>query len=157
MIKSFERIKKQNKERIKVPRTVQDTIPVDTIYKDGIFRMGNKYSKSYRFLDINYKIASGEDKNNLFLSYSDLLNSFDSSVMTKITINNRKIDLKKFKDDILIPMKDDGLDVYRQEYNDMLLQKLAESDDIIQEKYITVTVFKSNIDEARFTFSRITS
>ena len=42
MIKSFERIKKQNKERIKVPRTVQDTIPVDTIYKDGIFRMGNK-------------------------------------------------------------------------------------------------------------------
>ena len=37
MIKSFERIKKQNKERIKVPRTVQDTIPVDTIYKDGIF------------------------------------------------------------------------------------------------------------------------
>ncbi|WP_227174999.1 hypothetical protein, partial [Thomasclavelia ramosa] len=64
--------------------------------------------------------------------------------MTKITINNRKIDLKKFKDDILIPMKDDGLDVYRQEYNDMLLQKLAESDDIIQEKYITVTVFKSN-------------
>lgn len=157
MIKSFERIKKQNKERIKVPRTVQDTIPVDTIYKDGIFRMGNKYSKSYRFLDINYKIASGEDKNNLFLSYSDLLNSFDSSVMTKITINNRKIDLKRFKDDILIPMKDDGLDVYRQEYNDMLLQKLAESDDIIQEKYITVTVFKSNIDEARFTFSRITS
>lgn len=133
MIKSFERIKKQNKERIKVPRTVQDTIPVDTIYKDGIFRMGNKYSKSYRFLDINYKIASGEDKNNLFLSYSDLLNSFDSSVMTKITINNRKIDLKKFKDDILIPMKDDGLDLYRQEYNDMLLQKLAESDDIIQE------------------------
>ena len=157
MIKSFERIKKQNKERIKVPRTVQDTIPVDTIYKDGIFRMGNKYSKSYRFLDINYKIASGEDKNNLFLSYSDLLNSFDSSVMTKITINNRKIDLKKFKDDILIPMKDDGLDVYRQEYNDMLLQKLAESDDIIQEKYITVTVFKNNIEEARFTFSRITS
>ena len=157
MIKSYERIKKQNKERIKVPRTVQDTIPVDTIYKDGIFRMGNKYSKSYRFLDINYKIASGEDKNNLFLSYSDLLNSFDSSVMTKITINNRKIDLKRFKDDILIPMKDDGLDVYRQEYNDMLLEKLAESDDIIQEKYITVTVFKSNIDEARFTFSRITS
>ena len=77
MIKSFERIKKQNKERIKVPRTVQDTIPVDTIYKDGIFRMRNKYSKSYRFLDINYKIASGEDKNNLLLSYSDPLNSFD--------------------------------------------------------------------------------
>ena len=29
--------------------------------------------------------------------------------------------------------------------------------DIIQEKYITVTVFKSNVEEARFTFSRITA
>ena len=91
MIKSYERIRKQNKEKVRVPKTVQDTIPIDTIYRDGIFRMGNKYSKSYRFLDINYKIASGEDKKNLFLSYSDLLNSFDSSVMTKITINNRKV------------------------------------------------------------------
>ena len=51
----------------------------------------------------------------------------------EITINNRKIDLKRFKDDILIPMKNDGLDPYRKEYNDMLLEKLAESDDIIQE------------------------
>ena len=72
--------------------------------------------------------------------------------MTKITINNRKVDIKKFKEDILIPLKEDGLDKYRVEYNDMLLSKLAEGDDIIQEKYITVTVFKSNIEEARFTF-----
>lgn len=157
MIKSYERLKKQNKERIRVPRTVQDTIPVDSFYKDGIFRSGNRYTKSYRFLDINYKIASGEDKNNLFLTYSDLLNSFDPSVMTKITINNRKVDIKKFKEDILIPLKEDGLDKYRVEYNEMLLSKLAEGDDIIQEKYITVTVFKSNIEEARFTFSRITA
>ena len=37
MIKSYERLKKQNKERIRVPRTVQDTIPVNSVYKDGIF------------------------------------------------------------------------------------------------------------------------
>lgn len=49
MIKSYERLKKQNKERIRVPRTVQDTIPVDSVYKDGIFRFGNRYTKSYRF------------------------------------------------------------------------------------------------------------
>lgn len=150
MIKSYERLKKLNKEKTRVPRTVQDTIPVDIIYKDGIFRSGNKYTKSYRFLDINYKIASGEDKNNLFLSYSDLLNSFDSSVMTKITINNRKVDIKKFKEDILIPLKQDSLDPYREEYNNMLLAKLSESDDIVQEKYITVTIFKNSIEEARF-------
>ena len=30
MIKSYERLKKLNKEKTRVPRTVQDTIPVDT-------------------------------------------------------------------------------------------------------------------------------
>ena len=36
----------------------------------------------------------------------------------------------------------------------MLLKKLSESDNMIQEKYITVTCFKNNIKEARSFFSR---
>lgn len=125
------------------------------MYKDGIFKIGNRYTKSYRFLDINYAIASKEEKIGLFLDYGDLLNSFDSSVMVKITVNNHKIDLHKFKEDILIPFKEDGLDEYRKEYNEMLLDKLKESDDIVQEKYLTLTVFKNNVEEARSYFSRI--
>lgn len=155
MIKSFSKLKKQNKEEFRIPKTTQDMIPVDTVYKDGIFKIGNRYTKSYRFLDINYAIASKEEKIGLFLDYGDLLNSFDSSVMVKITVNNHKIDLHKFKEDILIPFKEDGLDEYRKEYNEMLLDKLKESDDIVQEKYLTLTVFKNNVEEARNYFSRI--
>lgn len=155
MIKSFSKLKKQNKEEFRIPKTTQDVIPVDTVYKDGIFKIGNRYTKSYRFLDINYAIASKEEKTGLFLDYGDLLNSFDSSVMVKITVNNHKIDLHKFKEDILIPFKEDGLDEYRKEYNEMLLDKLKESDDIVQEKYLTLTVFKNNVEEARSYFSRI--
>lgn len=143
MIKSYAKLKKQNKEKFKIPKSAQDTVPIDTIYKDGIFRMGNRYSKSYRFLDINYSIASKEEKMDLFLNYGELLNSFDSSMMVKITINNRKIDLKQFKEDILIPLQNDKLDFYRKEYNHMLLDKLAESDDIVQEKYITITILET--------------
>ena len=155
MIKSFSKLKKQNKEEFRIPKTTQDMIPVDTVYKDGIFKIGNRYTKSYRFLDINYAIASKEEKTGLFLDYGDLLNSFDSSVMVKITVNNHKIDLHKFKEDILIPFKEDGLDEYRKEYNEMLLDKLKESDDIVQERYLTLTVFKNNVEEARSYFSRI--
>lgn len=155
MIKSFSKLKKQNKEEFRIPKTTQDVISVDTVYKDGIFKIGNRYTKSYRFLDINYAIASKEEKTGLFLDYGDLLNSFDSSVMVKITVNNHKIDLHKFKEDILIPFKEDGLDEYRKEYNEMLLDKLKESDDIVQEKYLTLTVFKNNVEEARSYFSRI--
>ena len=119
--------------------------------------MGNKYSKSYRFLDINYSIASKEEKMDLFLNYEELLNSFDSSMMVKITINNRKIDLKQFKEDILIPMRNDDIDFYRKEYNEMLLDKLSESDDNVQKKYITITIFRNNETEARTFFSRLTT
>lgn len=114
MIKSYERLKKQNKEKISVPKSAQDLIDIDTIYKDGIFCSKNKYSKTYRFKDINYSIASKDEKVGLFLNYSELLNSLDSSIMTKITINNRKINIKEFKEKILIPLRNDHLDKYRK-------------------------------------------
>ena len=102
MIKSYERLKKQEKEKMKISRSAQDMIHVDVIYKDGIFRIGNKFTKTYRFSDINFAIASKEEKEGMFLGCSELLNSLDSSTIAKITINNRKIDLNKFKDNILI-------------------------------------------------------
>lgn len=37
MIKSYAKLKKQNKEKFKIPKSAQDTVPIDTIYKDGIF------------------------------------------------------------------------------------------------------------------------
>ncbi len=157
MIKSYSRLKKQNKEHFRIPRNAQDIVGVDTVYKDGIFKIGNRFSKSYRFLDVNYSIASKEQKTNLFLDYGELLNSLDSSTVTKISINNRKIDLKQFKEDILIPMQNDKIDVYRKEYNEMLLEKIAESDDIMQEKYITITVFRNKVEDARSFFSRCSS
>ena len=157
MIKSYSRLKKQNKEVFKVPRSAQEIVNVDTVYKDGIFRIGNRYSKSYRFLDINYSVSSKEVKTGLFLDYGELLNSLDPSTMTKITINNRKVDMKHVKETILIPLKDDEYDIYRKEYNNMLMEMLSQSDDIVQEKYITITTFKPNVEEARSFFTRITT
>lgn len=59
---------KQDKEKFEVPKKVQDMIPVRTIYTDGIFLVGkNKYSKMFRFDDINYAVASREDKEAMFL------------------------------------------------------------------------------------------
>ena len=78
---------KQEKEDFFIPKYVQDVIPVNRIYKDGIFLVGkNKYSKCYRFTDINYLVASKNDKEEMFLEYSELLNSFDVGATTKITI-----------------------------------------------------------------------
>jgi len=155
MIKTLQKIIKQDKERFVVPRGVQQAIPIRTIWPDGIFRVGNKFSKSFRFEDINYAVASKEDKEAMFLSYSELLNSFDSGATTKITINNRRLNKADFESSILIPLKNDGLDEYRREYNQMLMDKATGANSIVQDKYVTVSVAKKNIEEARNYFSRI--
>ena len=154
MIKSYERLKKKEKQKFKLPKSAQDIINVDVIYEDGIFKIGNKFTKTYRFSDINYAIASKEQKEGMFLNYSELLNSFDSSMMTKITINNRKIDLSQFKEDILIQPHGDERDELSKEYNDMLINNLEKCNGIEQEKYITLSVFKDNIKDARNYFNR---
>lgn len=99
-------------------------------------------------------VASREDKESMFLTYSELLNSLDSGATTKITINNHCMKKADFEKSILMPMKNDGLDEYREEYNQMLLDKATDANGIVQEKYITVTVMKKNVEEARAFFAR---
>lgn len=158
MIKSLNTMLKLDKEKYEVPKSVQDMIPIRRIWPDGIFQVGNKFSKSIRFSDINYAIASKADKTEMFLDYSELLNALDTGATTKITINNKRINKKEFERSILIPEQGDGLDEYRRDYNEMLLSKVTGStNSVIQERYITVSVHKKNIDEARTFFARITN
>lgn len=156
MIKTLRNLLKQDKERFVVPRGVQDVIPIKVIYDDGIFQVGrDKFSKTYKFSDINYAVASCADKEAMFLEYSELLNSLDSGATTKITINNRRLNRADFEKTILLPLKGDALDEYREEYNRMLLEKATGANSIIQEKYITISVCKKNVEEARNYFARV--
>lgn len=155
MIKTLRTMTKQEKEKYRVPRKVQDLIPVRRIWKDGIFLCGNKFSKTYLFTDINYLVASREDKESMFLTYSELLNSLDSGAVTKITINNRRMNKANFERSILMPLQGDFKDEYRKEYNQMLLDKATGANGIVQEKYLTISVVKKDIEEARAYFGRI--
>ena len=85
MIKTLTNLFKQDKEKFAVPKGVQDVIPIKAIYDDGIFLVGkDKFAKSFKFTDINYAVASREDKDAMFLEYSELLNFFDSGATTKL-------------------------------------------------------------------------
>lgn len=155
MMKSVRAIMQQDKEQYRIPRTVHDVIPINRIWNDGTFKVGNKFSKTFRFEDINYMVASREDKESMFLAYSELLNSLDSGATTKLTIYNHRQSRSNFEKSILMPMRGDGLDAYREEYNQMLLDKATGANGMIQEKYLTVSVYKKSMDEARAYFSRI--
>ncbi len=155
-MKTLNRLFKRDKEKFVVPRSAQDIIPIKAIWEDGIFLVGtDKYSKSFKFLDINYAVASKEDKEAMFIDYSDLLNSLDTGATAKITINNRRINKIDFEKQILLKMQNDDLDRYRKEYNEMLINQAKDANEIIQEKIITLSVYKKSIEEARTYFSRV--
>ena len=140
MIKTLQNTLKQDKEHLTVPKSVQDTIPIRRIWPDGLFQFGGKFSKTIRFSDINYAIASKEDKTSMFLGYSELLNALDTGSTTKITINNKRLNRRNFEQEILIPPQGDHLDGGRSEYNAMLLDKVTDSSNsMVQERYVTVS------------------
>ena len=150
MLRTLKNLFKQDREKFVVPKSVQNVIPIKTIWEDGIFLVGrNKYAKTFKFEDINYAVASREDKEAMFLEYSELLNSLDSGATTKITINNRRLNKADFEQTILIPMADDGLDKYRKEYNKMLLDKATGANSIVQDKYVTVSSTTSTEQEKK--------
>lgn len=122
------------------------------------FQFGSKFSKCIRFSDINYAIASKEDKTAIFLNHSELLNALDTGSTTKITINNKRLNRQNFEDTILLSPRGDFLDGYRAEYSTMLTGKVADSSNsVVQERYITASTHKKNADEARTFFDRVTN
>ena len=155
MIKTLLNTLKQDKETFEVPRSVQDAIPIRRLWPDGVFQFGSKFSKTLRFSDINYAIASKEDKTAMFLDYSELLNALDAGSTTKITINNKRVARENVEQEILIPRRDDHLDGYRAEYNTMLLDKATNAaNSVVQERYITFSVHRKSAEEARPFFDR---
>lgn len=138
----------------RIPKTAQDTIPIQRIYPDGVFFSHGQYSMTFAFRDINYSVASPDDQLDMFMNYSAILNSLDTEATTKITINNRRLDHRTLAQTINMPMAGDGLDAYRREYNGVLYDMTAGSHATVQEKYITVSVARRNIEDARNFFKR---
>ena len=156
MSKTLQTALKRDRERHKIPRSVQEAIPIRRIWPDGVFCFGSTYSKTIRFSDINYAIASKEDKTSMFLGWSELLNTLDAGSAAKITINNKRVDRQDFERTILLPAQGDGLDGYRREYNDMLTGKVTDtSNSVVQERYLTLSAHRKDVGEARTFFDRV--
>ena len=154
-MKAIKQALKKDQEPYRVPKRVQDVIPIKCMWRDGIFLVGTRYSKTFKFTDINYMVASQDAQKKLFLAYAALINSLDCGATTKITLNNRHLNRKNFADAVLMKLKNDYLDYYRMEYNDVIMSKATGGNGIIQEKYVTVSVCKKNIEDARAYFARV--
>ena len=155
MIKSLIAANKSEQDKFKIPRSVQQSIPIKCIYDDGTWQVGRKHSRTWRFTDVNYAAASEDDQRGIFLSYGGVLNSLPTDAAAKITIINRRLNPVAFERTMLMKERGDGLDKYRREANGILTQRAAESNNLVQEKYITLSIPQRKIEESRAYFRRV--
>ena len=148
---------KKLKKKRPAPRTVQKTLPYRRVCDDYIFKVDdNKYSKTYIFEDVNYAIAKQDEQEGIFLGYCSVLNSFDTNADIQLTIHNNRVNKADFERAVLIKHKSDGYDHYRDEYNDMLVEKMEQGQNgIIRNKYITVTLQAADLETAKTKFNTV--
>lgn len=143
-----------SEEKRTVPKTVQQSIPITRLYKDGVIQCGQIYSKTWQFSDINYAVASDDDQMEMFLAHCSVLNGLPTDAVAKISIYNRRLNRKVFEK-FTAENENQNMRLYSAELNEILSDKMAESNNIVHEKYITISTVKRNIDEARTFFTRV--
>lgn len=143
------------REAYKIPKNVQDIIPIQVLYKNGMAYMGeNRYTKLYRFPDINYSSASADTKEVMLDLYQGILNSFECGEQSKITVINRKLHREEVEQQYRMEIKQDGFDDFRNEYNALFESRLEEINHSKQEKYLTITCNRQTEDLAKNYFER---
>ena len=125
-----------------VPRTAQQSIPMQRMFEDGTCRVKpNYYTRTIQYQDINYQLAQQEDKTAIFEEWCSFLNFFDSSIKFELSFVNMATDSTEFEKSIRIPFQKDGFDDVRAEYSQMLRQQLAKGNNgLTKTKFITFGV-----------------
>ncbi len=151
----FKELKKASEPLYKSPKSIQETIEIMAVAENGIFEVAkNRYSKCYRFQDINYTTTNEDEQIDIFERYCKFLNSLDCNF--KITINNKNKNMEELKQYVLLQYMNDGYDNFRKVYNDIIEAKILEGrQGIEQERYLTLTIERKNFEEAKAQFATL--
>ena len=79
----------------------------------------------------------------MFLAHSAILNGLPTDATAKISIYNRKLSRSVLSE--LVKNDDADYSVYTKELTELLCDKMAESNNIIHEKYITVAAERKTL------------
>ncbi|MBD5142326.1 MAG: DUF87 domain-containing protein [Ruminococcus sp.] len=168
-VSNLRKEKEQNKkprEKRKIKRTTMQTMPYEYFVSNYIcllksnVKIGkettNLYSKTYLVPDINYSALTREQQLEKLQLYIELLNGFDSSISLQVTILNTQFNKEEFKAKILLKNKNDGLNEFRNEFNEILQDNMMQGQNGMQcRKFITVTVSAINFETASTRFFNI--
>lgn len=153
----FSRLIKKIFGRTEPPVTVQESIPYETMYKDGVCRVNERlYTKTIAFQDINYQLAQNDDKTLIFEGWCDFLNYFDSTVYLQLSFINEFGNMQDFQQSVHIPDQSDNYNEIRHEFSEMLKNQLAKGNNgLVKTKYVTFGIEADNYKAAKMRIERV--
>ncbi len=149
---------KKQKDSLTIPKTVRESIPYRYVYPDdGIIEIKKGvFSKTYLLGDINYKDANEDVQESLMLAFQKVLNGMESYVQCQETIFNKRLSVEEIKRKAFYKFVYDGFDPLRVELNERREKNISEGkNNLVKEKYYTVSVQESSYDAALATFARL--
>lgn len=158
-IKTNKNKKQQKSGLVKVPRTVQQTIPYISAYPNGIIQTGaDEFTKGYSLAEVNFETENDEKQDTIFDNFGLLINSFCGNIRGQVMVFNKSTNIDDFRNDILCKPQKDDLNKYREAINNVILQKMTEGkNNISKEKYLFVSLKANDILAATDTFKRLDS
>ena len=151
----FTELKKAGEPLYKTPKSIQETIEIMSVAENGIFEVAkNRYSKCYRFMDINYTTTNEEEQIDIFERYCKFLNSLDCNF--KITVNNKNKDMGNLREEILLQYQYDEFDRLRRMSTESMEDIVREGrQGLEQGRYLTLTIERKNFEEAKAQFATL--
>ncbi len=138
----------------KYRRSVQQAIPIQRIWPDGIFHRDTNFP-GHSGLRISTILLQVKRIRRKCSWITELLNALDSGFTAKITLNNRRINKEEFEAVLLPDERGRTGPVPKRIQRNAPFQDSGTNNSIYQERYLTVSVHKKNIDEARTYFARV--
>lgn len=138
-----------------MPRSVQQSIPIDRIYADGVWQSENVFSLMWQISDINYAMQSDAAKQNILTQLGTVYAGIPADCWMQVCIVSQRMDEKAFARDVLYHRENDGFDALRAERNRQIKASARENGNVVQHKYIIVSTNKPGVKEARERFVQV--
>lgn len=151
---------------IRVPVSVQDSIPFKNVYANGIIEDYNgRYSKTYPVGSTNFDTLEETSQESMFLDWEKVINLIDNVSVGQLTIINKNIDMDVVRNDIMLKPKTSGNvdasfkeehDILRGEMNEKFASDLRQGrNNIKKDAYLTVSVPADDVLEANSSLARM--
>ena len=161
MLKAMKEYKELTQPLYRLPKTVQQMIPVDRISKDGICQLEEKpegadilFDKAYLFMDTNFATMDDLEKDDFLRRYCLMLNSLNVSF--KILMINNNQDMEQVKRDVFIREKDGQFSEMIRSFNKYISDRVMEGHSgLTQTRVFVLSVRKKDVGSARDYFRSI--